>query len=267
LGLLERIRLGKTLRSKHYDRAYLLPNSWKSALTPFFANIPVRIGYTGECRWGLLNDRRTLDKKILTQTVQRFVALASPQNTSVPKCPAPLLKVSSIQIYKVIQQFKLNLNTKILVLCAGAEYGEAKRWPLEHYATVANHFLKKNGQVWLLGSEKDCEISAQINQQTQHQCHDFTGKTNVSEAVDLMSLSDHVIANDSGLMHVAAGLNKSVIALYGSSDPTFTPPLNDNATIFYLDLDCSPCFKRICPLQHQHCLTNILPEHVIKAIK
>ncbi|MCK4493833.1 MAG: lipopolysaccharide heptosyltransferase II [Methylococcales bacterium] len=266
LGLLERIQLGKQLQSKYYDRAYLLPNSWKSALTPFFANIPLRIGYTGECRWGLLNDRRTLDKKIVTQTVQRFVALAYPDLTPRPHCPPPKLSSSKTQQQNIIKHFKLNLNTKILVLCAGAEFGKAKRWPLEYYARVANHFLNNHWQVWLIGSEKDSVISAKINQKTHAKCYDFTGKTTIADAVDLIALADAVVANDSGLMHIAAGLNKKLIAIYGASDPDFTPPLNEQAKILHLGLSCSPCFKRECPLTHYNCLTGIKPAQVINAL-
>ena len=267
IGLFQRIRLGKKLRSNHYDKAYLLPNSWKSALTPFFANIPIRIGYVGECRWGLLNDAYTLDKSILTKTVQRFVALAHPKKPSKPpNCPIPCFTISKIQQQQVIDKFQLNTDKKILALCSGAEYGAAKRWLPEYYAEVANHFLNKNWQVWLFGSDKDQTVAADINQKTSNKCQDFTGQTNISEAVDLMSLTDVVIVNDSGLMHVAAGLNKNLIALYGSSDPKFTPPLNKNAKVISLGLNCSPCFKRECPLGHTNCLKDIKPTQVIEAI-
>jgi len=267
LGLFERIKLGKALRKNHYDRAILLPNSWKSALTPFFANIPIRTGYIGECRWGLLNDAHKLDKQLLTKTVQRFVALAYPKNaTHPPVCPIPRFTISSEQQQQVIAKFSLQTKQKILALCSGAEYGSAKRWLPEYYAEVANHYLKQGWQVWLFGSDKDKAVAAEINQQTHNLCLDFTGKTSIAEAVDLISLTNVVIANDSGLMHVAAGLNKNLIAIYGSSDPNFTPPLNKNAHIISLGLECSPCFKRECPLSHTQCLKDIKPQKIIAII-
>ena len=266
-GLLERIRLGKILRSSHYDRAYLLPNSWKSALTPFFANIPIRIGYVGECRWGLLTEARRLDKFFLTTTVQRFVALAYPDLNSLPDCPPPKLSSSDTQQEQVLSQFNLTTQKKILVLCAGAEFGQAKRWPQDSYTAVANYFLNNYWQVWLLGSEKDKLISEGINEQTGHRCQNLTARTSIENAVDLIALADAVVANDSGLMHIAAGLNKKLIAIYGSSDPTFTPPLNEHAQILHLGLSCSPCFKRKCPLTHYDCLTKITPEQVINALE
>ncbi|MGZ5884966.1 MAG: lipopolysaccharide heptosyltransferase II [Burkholderiaceae bacterium] len=266
-GLMERISLGKSLRSEGYDQAILLPNSWKSALPPFFANIPVRTGYIGECRWGLLNDARKLDKKLLTMTVQRFVALGLPVDAPMPPvCPPPAITISKDRQQAVIDKFKLTLSSGILALCPGAEYGPAKRWPAEHFAEVAKHKIDQGWQVWLFGSEKDKADSAQINDKASGLCTDFTGRTSLAEAVDLMSLADAVVSNDSGLMHVAAALDKKVIAIYGSSDPGFTPPLNDKAEIISLNLDCSPCFKRDCPLGHTQCLTGIESDRVLDAI-
>ena len=265
LGLMERIKLGKSLRSHHYDQAILLPNTWKSALTPFFANIPLRTGYTGECRWGLLNDIRRLDKTVLTQTVQRFVALAASSQPAVaPMCPVPRLRINLENQQQALDKFVLHTKSKILALCPGAEYGEAKRWPAAHYAQVAKARLHAGWQVWLFGSQKDAAVAAQINQLNDNRCVDLSGKTSITEAIDLLALADAVISNDSGLMHVAAALNKKLIALYGSSDPRFTPPLNANAKIISLGLDCSPCFKRQCPLGHTRCLVDITPQQVIE---
>ena len=264
LGLMMRIKLGRQLRAYHYDQAILLPNTWKSALTPFFANIPVRTGYVGECRWGLLTDVRRLDKTVLSKTVQRFVALALPATfQGVPDCPAPVFDSNPAHQQQLIAQYQLPTDRKVLALCAGAEYGEAKRWPVSHYAAVARQKISEGWQVWILGSPKDTAAAAEINRLADNGCIDFSGKTSMTDAIDLLSLADVVVSNDSGLMHVASALNKKLIAVYGSSDPNFTPPLSDNAKIIYLGLPCSPCFKRDCPLGHTRCLTDITPEQVI----
>ncbi|MCK9637413.1 MAG: lipopolysaccharide heptosyltransferase II [Methylobacter tundripaludum] len=266
-GLIERIKLGKSLRPEGYDQAILLPNSWKSAIPTFFADIPVRTGYIGEYRWGLLNDARKLDKKRLTMTVQRFVALGLPKDAKLPPvCPTPALTISKDRQQAVIDKFKLISSPRILALCPGAEYGPAKRWPTEYYAEVARHKIDQGWQVWLFGSEKDKADAAQINKAASGLCTDFTGRTSLAEAVDLMSLVNNVVTNDSGLMHVAAALDKKIIAIYGSSDPGFTPPLNDKAQVISLNLDCAPCFKRECPLGHTHCLTGITPDRVLQLI-
>ena len=166
----------------------------------------------------------------------------------------------------VIDQFNLTPSDKILALCPGAEYGKAKRWPTSYYAKVARHKIDKGWQVWLFGSAKDKADAEQINRETSGLCTDFTGKTSLPEAVDLLSLAHTVVTNDSGLMHIAAALDKRIIALYGSSDPGFTPPLNDKAQIVSLKLGCSPCFKRECPFGHTDCLTGITPKQVLELI-
>jgi heptosyltransferase-2 len=245
----------------------VLPNSWKSALIPFFAGIPKRTGFLGEARFGLLNDARKLDKSFLTMTVQRFVALGFEPNSELSPYPFPSLNVTGIQQKSVIEKFELRLSKPILVLCAGAEYGSAKRWTEAHFAELAQHQIAEGWQVWLIGSEKDKPVTEEINKITGWQCQDFTGRTNLTEAVDLLSLANTVVSNDSGLMHVAAALNKKVIALYGSSDPKFTPPLHSDAEIVTLNLPCSPCFKRDCPLGHRQCLTDILPTQITQLIK
>ncbi len=267
-GFFDRLKLGKKLRANHYDQAILLPNSWKSALIPFVANIPIRTGYIGECRWGLLNDARKLDKSVMTMTVQRFVALGlAPCRANIPPdCPTPRIVINEDQQNSVIKKFKLTNSKKIVALCPGAEYGEAKRWPASYYAEVAKVKIAQGFQIWLFGSAKDQVIAEQINNQVEGACVDFTGQTSLAEAVDLMSLVDVVVTNDSGLMHVAAALDKKIIAIYGSSDPGFTPPLNNKAHIMSLKLECSPCFKRECPLGHTRCLQDIKPEQVLNVI-
>ncbi|MDD5228142.1 MAG: lipopolysaccharide heptosyltransferase II [Methylococcales bacterium] len=262
-----RFLLGRKLRVEKYDQAIVLPNSWKSALIPFFANIPKRTGFLGEARFGLLNDARKLDKSVLTMTVQRFVALAESTSPLPPfkggMCfKFPLLNVIELQQKTVIDKFNLRLSQPILVLCAGAEYGSAKRWTETHFAELASQKIAEGWQIWLIGSEKDKFVTEEINKLTGWQCQDFTGKTDLTEAVDLLSLAHTVVSNDSGLMHVAAALNKKVVAIYGSSDPKFTPPLHADAKIVTLNLPCSPCFKRDCPLQHRRCLTDILPTQI-----
>ena len=262
-----RYRLGRQLAQKAYDLAIVLPNSWKSALIPFFAGIPLRRGYIGECRWGLLNQAYSLDKRLLTMTVQRFVALGLSDNEALPPhYSAPRLRISLLQQQEVQEAFQLDEAKPVLALCPGAEYGPAKRWPVEHFAQLAQQVISQGWQVWLLGSDKDKSVAEQIAQSAGEGCRNFAGLTSLGQAVDLLSLADQVVSNDSGLMHVAAALGKPLVALYGSSDPGFTPPLSDDAKIINQHLSCSPCFKRECPLGHTQCLTDISPAQVMNAL-
>jgi heptosyltransferase-2 len=267
----ERIKLAKSLRSNGYTHAILLPNSLKSALVPAVAKIPVRTGYIGEQRWGFLNDIRKLDKQAAPMTVQRFVALGLEKGVdirSVESIPAPQLVVEPIAAQEVLDKNQLSITKqgiekKVLVLCPGAEFGPSKQWPVTHYAEVANYYLKKGWQVWLLGSDKDLLVCQELNALCGHNTRVLAGKTSLPEAVDLISLASLVVANDSGLMHIAAALRKPLVAIYGSTDPSHTPPLSNNHAIARLDLDCSPCFKRECPLQHLDCLRKLEPTRVL----
>jgi heptosyltransferase-2 len=268
-ALFERIKFGKSLRNEGYTQAIILTNSLKSAILPFAANIPQRTSFLGEMRYGLVNDVRQLDKTKLPRTVDRFVTLGLEKSFPLPdNIPNPSLIANKDNALATLQKLGIpSPSSQILGLCPGAEYGEAKRWPAEYYAEVAREALSKGWQVWLFGSEKDTSVTTAINTLSNNQCVDLGGKTNLSEAIDLMSLCDNVISNDSGLMHVAAALDKKLIAIYGSSNPHHTPPMNDKAVVEYLGLECSPCFKRECPLGHLNCLKNISPLHVINHIK
>ncbi|MCW8929451.1 MAG: lipopolysaccharide heptosyltransferase II [Gammaproteobacteria bacterium] len=273
LQLKLRYQLGKSLRQKHYSQAILLPNSLKSALVPFWASIPKRTGYVGEFRYGLLNDLHHLDKSKLTMTVQRFVALANnvtEKDLEIDKIPVPSLQVKKENVQTVLDEFKLLTDKPVLALCPGAEYGPAKQWPARHYASLAKEKMAQGWQVWLFGSQKDHEIAEQINriieQESEHTAVNLCGKTQLAQAIDLMSLSNAVVSNDSGLMHMGAALGVPVVGVYGSSDPKFTPPLGDNSAMQSLNLDCSPCFKRICPLGHTNCLEKLSPKMVLEAL-
>jgi heptosyltransferase-2 len=261
LALLERIRFGRSLKTSGYTQAILLVNSFKSAILPLAAGIPQRTGFLGEFRHGLLNDIRALNKTKLPRTVDRFVALGMGNEDQVlPQISNPKLIADQNNALRVLEKNGMNKpEQKILGLCPGAEYGEAKRWPAEYYAEVANKALNKGWQVWLFGSDKDIPVTTTINDLVRGRCQDWGGKTHLGEAIDLMSLCDTVISNDSGLMHVAAALDKKLIAIYGSSDPHHTPPMHPDAVVEYLGLDCSPCFKRECPLGHLNCLKQISP--------
>jgi lipopolysaccharide heptosyltransferase II len=264
-GFSARLKLARQLRSYRYDQAILLPNSWKSALVPFLAGIPLRTGYIGEMRWGLLNDLRRLDKRALPSTVQRFVALGlDEQPRELRTFPLPKLIIDPNDQRRVHDRFSLvERSGKVLGLCPGAEFGPSKRWPTSCFAALAQQKVDDGWDVWLFGSGNDRAIAEEIDQETGGGCRNFAGRTTMAEAVDLLSLTDCVVTNDSGLMHVAAALNKKVIALYGSSDPGFTPPLSRHARVISLHLDCSPCFERQCPLSHYHCLRDITPQRVL----
>lgn len=268
LVIAERYRLGKSLRDKGYTQSILLPNSFKSALIPFFAKIPVRTGWRGEMRYGVLNDIRYLDKTAYPLMIERFMALGLPKNEKLTgEYPIPALQVSSESQQRVLQKYpELQSSRPILALCPGAEFGPAKRWPEQHYAAITNAKMKEGWDVWLLGSVKDSVVAEHIMMLTEQRCVNLTGRTSLEDAVDLLSLATVVVSNDSGLMHIAAALSKPLVVLYGPTSADFTPPLHKQAKIVTVTLDCQPCFQRECPLKHQNCMRQLDPERVLVEI-
>ena len=264
-ALLQRYQLGKSLRARHYDPAIITPRSFKAALVPFFAQIRQRTGYRGEMRYGVLNDIHSLDKNSLKQTVQRYVALAYDEDISQPlTIPFPQLTVDKNNVERLLTSLNLNLDKAVVAMLPGAEYGEAKRWPVKYYAELANKLHAQGLQVWILGSEKDHAAAAMIAE--GNPAINLCGQTQLEDSIDLLSLCKSAVTNDSGLMHIAAAVNIPLVAIYGSSTPDYTPPLSNKAKIEYLSLECSPCFKRQCPLGHTRCLNEIKPDGVLQSV-
>ncbi len=261
LGLKTRWQLGCTLRREGYDQAFVLPNSWKSALIPWFARIQKRTGFLGEMRWGLLNDVRKLDKIQLPKMAQRFVALAFDRGEAweASQFPWPNLRAAPRPSDK-----------PVLALAPGAAFGNSKRWPPAYFATIAQHYLAKSWSVWVLGGPDDAAILNEIAQAAPGLTV-FGGEVSLADKVDLLAGAQKVLSNDSGLLHIAAALKRPLVAIYGSTSPAFTPPLSDQVQIVEeVDLTCRPCFKRNCPLsgaQHLQCLTLIQPERVLRALE
>ncbi|TPW14526.1 MAG: rfaFH [Halothiobacillaceae bacterium] len=203
-------------------------------------------------------------------TVQRFVALALPRKRPLPSVlPVPRLRVDTPEVAASVAALKLAPDeAPILALCPGAEYGAAKRWPVEHYAAVARTKVAQGWQVWIFGSAKEAVIAAAIvGEASGKRVVNLAGKTTLAQAIDLLSLATAVVSNDSGLMHIAAALDRPLVAIYGSSDPGFTPPMQPQAKILRLDLECSPCFQRECPYGHYRCLRELLPAQVLRALE
>jgi len=271
LELATRRRIGKSLAGR-YDQAILLPNSMKSALVPFFAGIPLRTGWKGEMRYGLLNDVRKLDKDRYPLMIERFMALAYPAGAELPQpYPRPSLQIDPATRDAALAHFGLALDRPVLALCPGAEFGEAKRWPSEHYAKVAEAKIREGWQVWLFGSKKDHPVGEDIRSRLipglREEAVNLSGETSLAQAIDLLSCAASVVSNDSGLMHVAAALNRPLVAVYGSTSPQFTPPLADQVEIIRLGIECSPCFERTCRFGHYNCLVQLQPGVAVDALQ
>jgi heptosyltransferase-2 len=247
LELGSRWRMGRELKKRGYDRAIVLPNTWKSALAPFFAGIPVRTGYVGEFRHGLLNDLHPTAKASMALHYARLAGGELP-------LAAPRLTVSTEEIEDAKRRF--SLPAQYAVLCPGAEYGPAKRWP--YFAELA---VKMRLPAVVIGSKSDAPAAEGIRGSN------LTGKTTLDEAIALIAGAAVVVSNDSGLMHVAAALGRPQVALFGSSSPEHTPPASPAARVLWLRLECSPCYARECPLGHFDCMRKMDVERVLSELK
>ncbi len=256
LALGRRRALGRELRSKGYDQAIVLPRSFKSALVPYFARIPVRTGFRTELRQLLLNDLRALDRERLDRTVKRFLALGLPGDAPLPEPVPPALTVDAQNRDALLRRHALDAASAV-ALMPGAAYGPAKQWPIERFAELAARLAERGRQVWVLGSKAERPLGESIAAEAGASGRNLCGQTELVDTVDLLSAARAAVTNDSGLMHVAAAAGTHVLAIYGSSSPAFTPPLTSRKTIFYLGLACSPCFRRRCPLGHLDCLHQI----------
>jgi heptosyltransferase-2 len=262
--LASRWSVGRQLAGEAYDQTIVLPNSWKSALPVFFAGIARRTGFSGEARVGLLNDRRRLDESALPLLAERYAQLAE-EPGEPPRRPLMPPRLSSTHEQQRAARTALGLpaDAAPVVFCPGAEYGPAKRWPARHFAALAGMLP---GPVWLVGSAKDEAVGAEIESLSGGRAQNLCGRTSLDQAIDLLAGAKCVVSNDSGLMHVAAALERPLAALFGSSSPRYTPPMSARARIISLGLECSPCFKRECPLGHLRCLNDLSPEQVAAAL-
>ena len=270
--------LGLALRGERYTHAFVLPNSWKSALVPWFARIPRRIGYRGEARFALLTDARSLPRRVTPQLVAHYAALAEAPAVRAPAragdeqatkdvaatLPSPVLVPDAANLDAAKRALGLAADIRVAIFCPGAEFGPAKRWPIEHFATLGTRLIDDGYAIWIVGSPNDAPIGAALARMLDGHSRvvDLCGRTDLGTAIDLMSQAALVISNDSGLMHAAAAVRAPLVALFGSSSPLYTPPLSDTARVARIEIECSPCFKRECPLGHFRCMRDLSPELV-----
>jgi len=265
IGLAKRRRIAADLGQRDYDRAIVLPRSFKSALIPWFAGIPVRTGYRGETRFLLINDVRPFDRRVLDQTVKRFVALGLDAGEPLPDAlPDPALDISKQNQARVLRELGVGLEQPVIAMMPGAEYGPAKCWPHEYFADLAGRLGDAGYAVWVLGSDRDSAAGDAIA--SAGKAINLCGRTSLEDVIDLLAVCEQAVSNDSGLMHIAAAVGIHVHGIYGSSSPKFTPPLTKSRDIHEMGLECSPCFERECPLGHLKCLRDLRPDRIFDKI-
>jgi len=278
-----RVQLAKQLRLANYTSCFILPNSLKAALIPWLAKIPVRIGYRGEIRFGLINRALANPPKTgrepmikhYAKLLQLLPRIDSPIDNLIASKPAqlriPPLDQTEIQLRLSTEKID---PAALYVFAPGAEFGPAKRWPSERYAELAALILQRDAHanIIILGSTSDTEIGQLIQIQTEKQVsntariHNWCGTTSLNQALATIANCKAMVSNDSGLMHIAAALQIPQVAIFGSSDPRHTPPESSKARVIWLHLPCSPCYQRTCPLGTLACLKEITAAQVFTTL-
>jgi heptosyltransferase-2 len=266
-----RRQLARAMRGQ-FDVAYVCPNSLKSALLPWWAGIAKRVGYRGEARLGVLTDRLPNPPKDQRPPMVAFYSALSGDADVAQDRPQLQLPTASVEATLADLQVQ---RKGYYAFAPGAEYGPAKRWPAAHFAALARQLPLP---VVLLGSGKESDLCAEIataaNDGRSQQCLDWSGRTSLDQALALIAGAKALVSNDSGLMHVAAAFGVPQVAIFCSSSPLHTPPLNPQARVVWLKddaayqppLDCAPCFARTCPLGHTRCLVDITPAMVLNQL-
>lgn len=257
LDLAMRMRVASRLRGEAFDRAIVLPNNMKSALIPFLARIPRRIGFLGEMRWFLLTDVRGKEPG-MPGLAQRYAALAGGEMRR------PRLVVSREASIACARRLQLDTKRPAIGLCIGSEYGGSKRWPAQRFAELSRELSRRGFDAWIFGGVNDGESARLIEEQSP--AINLVGRISLPEAIDLMAATRGVVTNDTGMMHVAAAIGTPLVAVYGATLPEWAPPLTDAAVVLETPIECRPCHRPECPLGHLECLMRIGADRVIEGL-
>jgi heptosyltransferase-2 len=260
LQLKQRWQYARELRRRGYAEAYVLPNTLKYALIPWLAGISSRIGYKGESRYGLINAMHH-DDLPPRPMVAFYAALANAPGAPLQPVAKPRMRVSEAQMAAAASQAGVLAGQALVAFAPGAEFGAAKRWPASHFADLARAIIADypDVRIAMLGSPKDKAAGEEVIAAAGSTANliNLAGATRLDEAIALIARADAVVANDSGLLHIASALNRPVVALYGPTDPDHAPPFSEVAASLSLRLECSPCRQRECPLGHHNCMNQM----------
>jgi heptosyltransferase-2 len=230
LPLAQYAALGKRLAQERYGTALVMPRTWKAALAPFLAGIPERTGFTGEFRFGLINDMRFGERR-LERMIDCFVTLASPKNAAFPEpYPLPRIEVPAPEIEKWLSRNGLRASGRPVIAMAPGAVGPGKAWPPQNYAELARQLTAQGADVWVLGGPAEKSIATQIVQAGGASAYDLTGN-DLRNAIVALAAADLAVTNDSGLMHISAALGTPTIAIFGPTSARLWAPLNPLSAI------------------------------------
>jgi heptosyltransferase-2 len=244
------------LRQGKFGAAVLLPNSLRVAGEAWLARIPQRIGYARGGRQFLLSHVMPVPPRNPVRLHQRYyyldlvTALGGPEDDSMPE-----LRMAAAE---------QDDPRPIVAICPGAEYGPAKRWPVDHFVAVAKYFIAtRQARIVLLGAAVDMPLAEEFSRLLP-EAENRVGRTSLEEFMAALAEAELVVCNDSGAMHVASVLGVPTVAIFGSTEPLLTGPLGPRTAVLRHHVPCSPCFLRECPIDFG-CMMGITPEMVIAA--
>ena len=268
LALGQHWALAARLRREGYGQVLVMPRTWKSALAPFLAGIAQRTGFVGEARFGLINDLRWGERQ-LPRMIEQCAALAMPKGEAFPaEWPLPELRVPATEVTAWRQRQGFSLGQRIDIAVAPGAVGPSKRWPTAAYAELARRLGAAGHRVWVVGGPGEREQAAEIVAAASDAAFDLTG-ADLRNAILALAAAQVAVSNDSGLLHVAAGLGKPAIGIFGPTSPYHWAPLNPLAAVIETasDLPCRPCHKPVCRLGHHRCMQDIAVDQVLAAIR
>jgi heptosyltransferase-2 len=260
--------LAKRLKAEGYGQALIMPRTWKSALAPALAGVPLRTGFIGEARFGLVNDLRFGERR-LPRMVDRCATLALPEGAEAPsQWPLPELKVSATELRAWRERLGLAADGRPVVALAPGAVGPSKRWPAAYYAELAQRLAAEGTWVWVIGGPGETEIAAEIVRSDRGDIRDLTGP-DLRNAILALAAASTAVSNDSGLLHVAAALGTAAVGIFGPTSPWHWAPLNPIAAVIETasQLPCRPCHKPVCRLGHHLCMRDISVDQVETAIR
>jgi len=266
LALAQQRSLAQRFKREGYGSVLVMPRTWKSALAPFFAGIPQRIGFVGEGRFILINELRFGERE-LPRMVDRCAALALPAGAKMPDgWPQPELRVPTAAAEAWRRERGLSPDSRPVVALAPGAVGPSKRWPSAAYGELCRRLLAAGLAVWVLGGPGEKALASEIVGDSE--ARDLTGH-DLRDAILALASAAVAVSNDSGLLHVAAAVGTPSIGIFGPTSPWHWAPLNPLAATIAAqsELPCRPCHKPVCRLGHHRCMRDIPADDVLAATR
>lgn len=266
----------RALKNERFDLAIIFPNSFASALTARFAGIPRRFGFSKEGRRLVLTDpvpipewKSTRHEAYyyleLVRAVENGVLGTDSSARYETTTDLPVSDERQADTRDFLTRKGVDLSRPIVALGPGSTNSMAKRWPYERFATVADLLHKeKAANIILLGGPDDVEVAAKISAMSRASLLDLTAKTSLGDAADILSVCDLMISNDMGLAHLAPAVGTATLVIFGPTNPVTTRPFSELAQVLRVEVECSPCMLRECPIDHR-CMERVTVEQVFSA--